>query len=371
MPAATHGSALAVVPPLAVAAILSAGPATLQSRPAHGQEPAGPPRIEDVQELARAVYAALRHGNAATGSSFTWSSDSFKGANGNTDVAFTVAVERARLNGAAVALYLLATPRDAPSVPFDRLPGRPGTSAPEVLQGPPPPSVAFEAVYSVDLSSMGVDPVAGVYRFSRAFAVSPGEYDVYAALAPIPAPGVPARAGAASPRNRIMVVKETVTAPDYWSTGLAASSVVMLDRVEPVEPSLDDRRRISDPYVMGGARVVPAADADFRRDERLSVAFFVYNAGPGPGGSPDVTVDYLLYQRGPEGARYHGRTRPQRFNADTLAGFDPRAGHQIVASQAVPLQAFPAGAYRLDIRITDNATGESVVRSVDFSVLGR
>ena len=367
MRTAVRSPALAAVPLLLVTAVLSAAPAVLVPRPAFGQETAAP-SVDDVRELVRAVYAALRHGMGAATAPFTWSGDYFKGANGNTDVAFTVAVERTRLSGATAALYLLATPRDAPSAGIDRLPGRPSTAAPEELQGPPPPAVAFEAVYFVDVASMRADPSAGVYRFSRAFPVSPGDYEVYAALAPVSPPGVPAQAAPASSPDRIMVVKEMVAAPDYWGAGLAASSVVLLDRVEPVEPSLDDRRRVSDPYVMGGARVVPAGDAEFRRDERLSVAFLVYNAGPGAGGTPDVTVDYLLYQRGAEGARYHGRTRPQRFNAATLAGFDPQAGHQIVASQAVPLRTFPAGTYRLDIRITDNVAGESTVRSVNFSV---
>ncbi|MCY4122619.1 MAG: hypothetical protein OXG72_17050, partial [Acidobacteria bacterium] len=243
MPAAARSSALAAVPTLLVAAVLSAAPAILAPRGAHGQGPAAAPRVDDVRELARAAYAALRHGTSAAGPSFAWSSDYFKGASGNTDVAFTVAVERTRLNGATAALYLLATPRDAPSVRPDRLPGRPSTAAPEELQGPPPPAVAFEAVYLVDVTSMRAEPAAGAYRFSRAFPVSPGEYDVYAALAPVSPPGVSTRAGPTSSPDRIMVVKETVSVPDYWSPGLAASSVVMLDRVEPVEPSLDDQRR--------------------------------------------------------------------------------------------------------------------------------
>ena len=57
------------------------------------------------------------------------------------------------------------------------------------------------------------------------------------------------------------------------------------------------------------------------------------------------------------------------FNERTLPqGFDLSAGHQLVAGQAVPLSAFPPAEYHLEITVTDNTNGESLTRSVGFSV---
>ena len=367
MTAVLRGSALAALARLGLTAVLCVPVQAVLGPPlAYAQEPLPAARIDDVRALARAVYASLTEGVGAP--PFTWSGDFFKGANGSTDVPFTITVDRARLPGEEAVLYLLATPHEAPVAVTDELPGRPSTLAPEELQGPPPPTVAFEAVYFVDVADMGTDPTAGVYRFSRAFSLRPGDYDVYVAMAPVSTSEGAVEERPAIVQDPIMVTRETVSVPDYWSTGLTTSSIVVLDRVEPVGQPLVDRRQVSDPYIMGGVRVVPAADTDFGPSERLSVAFFVYNGALAASGTPDVTVDYLLYQQLSEGARYHGRTRAQQFNAETLVGFDPEAGHQIVAAQAVPLGAFPAGRYRLDIRVMDNTSGASVVRSVDFGV---
>ena len=65
---------------------------------------------------------------------------------------------------------------------------------------------------------------------------------------------------------------------------------------------------------------------------------------------------------------YFTKTAPQHFNSQTLPAFDAAAGHQLVAGQAVSLQRFPEGAYRLEIRITDNTNGMTLTRSVNFGV---
>ena len=57
------------------------------------------------------------------------------------------------------------------------------------------------------------------------------------------------------------------------------------------------------------------------------------------------------------------------FNEQTLPpGFDLAAGHQLVAGQAVPLAAFPAADYRLDLTVTDKTNDATLTRNVEFSV---
>jgi hypothetical protein len=45
------------------------------------------------------------------------------------------------------------------------------------------------------------------------------------------------------------------------------------------------------------------------------------------------------------------------------------AGHQLPGSLVVPLTSFPAGDYRLEIKVTDKASGKSVTQNVSFTVL--
>ena len=345
--------------------LLGASPWALS---ATGQPQAADPRVSEVRGLVRVVYAALR-GQSPDGAPFGWSSDFFKGADGSVYIPFTVTVDRAKLRTPTAALYILVTPHDAPRDRGWQLPGRPSTSEPDELQGPPPPAIAFEAVYFVDLSALTVDPTTGVYRFSRAFSLPPGDYELFVALAE----SSDGPAGAVARRERsaadVILIKRSVSVPDLWADELTTSTLVLVDRVEPLEVPLPEPQ-VSDPYALGAARLVPVADADFQPTDQLAVTFFIYNSGLTAERLPDVTVDYLLYRRGPAGDTYFSRTNPQRFNAQTMVGFEADAGHQIVAGHAIPLETFPEGAYRLDVRVTDQTSGSTVVRSVNFTVSG-
>jgi hypothetical protein len=44
-------------------------------------------------------------------------------------------------------------------------------------------------------------------------------------------------------------------------------------------------------------------------------------------------------------------------------------GHQLMTGQGVPLQSFPEGDYRLEIKITDNKAQKSITRDVLFTVV--
>jgi hypothetical protein len=63
------------------------------------------------------------------------------------------------------------------------------------------------------------------------------------------------------------------------------------------------------------------------------------------------------------------RTPAQVLNGESLPkNFDAEMGHQLMTGQGVPLQSFPAGDYRLEIKITDNKAQKSITRDVLFTV---
>jgi hypothetical protein len=201
-------------------------------------------------------------------------------------------------------------------------------------------------------------------RISRAFTAPPGDYDVYVAIAEA--------AAADSTRPRTVVLRQAVTVPDL-GTDFTTSSIIVADRVEADAAS---RRatfdgQLDEPYRLWGSRITPALRRSFGRAETLSIVFLVYNARAADNDKPDVEVDYALHRRDGAGEAPFARLSPERFSAATLpASFSLAAGDLIVAGREMPLGTFPAGNYRLEIRVTDRAGGRTLARNVFFAVAG-
>jgi hypothetical protein len=322
----------------------------------------GPPddhaRLKDAQALTAVVYATLRGRVVPSERPFRWSNDFFKGEHGNTYVPYTVTIERAKLPTSTVAMYVFVTPHPQAA----RKPaGKPAVPETEEPQAPPAPETAFEKISFVDLSA---DRGQGAYRISRTFSLSAGNYDVYVALSPVAGSGTSPQGNPAAP----MMIKQELSVPDLWTTGLATSTVVVADRVDVLAAPLTAEQQDLEPYTLGARRIVPAQDTNFKKSDELGVIFFVYNHGLTARGKPDISVEYRFHKRDAGGETYFTRTAPQQFNAQTLPTFDAAAGHQLVAGQAVPLKTFPEGAYRLEITITDKTKGSTLTRNVDFGV---
>ena len=65
-----------------------------------------------------------------------------------------------------------------------------------------------------------------------------------------------------------------------------------------------------------------------------------------------------------EGEKYFNKTAPQPLNATTLPPeFSIAAGHQLPGSLVIPLSSFPAGDYRLEIKVTDKPSGGMLTRA--------
>jgi hypothetical protein len=167
-------------------------------------------------------------------------------------------------------------------------------------------------------------------------------------------------------------LKHALTVPDFWNGELATSSVILAANVEPMQAPLTPQEMKEQPYALGSTRITPATSAKLSKKGELSVVFIVYNTGQDPNRKPDVTVEYVFYQKlatAENGEKFFNKTNPQNFNATTLPPqFDPAIGHQLVAGQSVPLGSFPEGDYRLEIKVTDKLTGKNVTHNVPFTV---
>ena len=164
------------------------------------------------------------------------------------------------------------------------------------------------------------------------------------------------------------MLRHEITVPDFGQGDLTTSSVIVARSVEQVAAPPSDQE--SNPYVFGPMRIVPSPDGKFGKSAELSVIFWIYGAQAAASGKPDVAIDYNFYQKMGDSEKYFNKTAPQNLNAQTLPPeFSVAAGHQLPGSLVVPLTSFPAADYRLEIKITDKASGKSVTQSVNFTVL--
>ncbi len=165
----------------------------------------------------------------------------------------------------------------------------------------------------------------------------------------------------------ISVLHERVTIPDFWNDDLQTSSVILTQAVRQLtqQPSEDELAR--SPYMVGANLVEPKLNGNFTRQDLLGFVFAIYNAGHRRG-MPDITVDYEFYTRTDGDEQFFNRTDPQVRNDQTLPpGFDVRQ-FQLVEGLNIPLGGFPAGDYRLAIKVTDNREDEEITQDLLFSV---
>lgn len=217
----------------------------------------------------------------------------------------------------------------------------------------------FEDVFFIDIPP----PVAGQAQLlRRAFAVSPGDYDVYVALKEKPAAGA-----TASPK--IGVVKQELTVPSL-DADFTTSTVIIAAKVDVLPAEIASDRQAENPYTFGAMKITPSLDNKFTTKDELDVVFWIYGVGVDAATKkPSIEVEYSFHQKTTEGEKFFNKTDAQVMNAETLPPqFDLAAGHQLPGSLAVPLASFPEGEYRLELKVTDKISGKAVTRESTFSV---
>ena len=291
---------------------------------------------DELRGLLGAIDSAVEGEIVPEADPFELRLDFLKGTDGNIYVPFTLMIDPARVDSPMLSMYL-----------FVALPGE---------EDP-----VFEDVHFANVNA-GSD---GPLQISRAFTAPGGTYDVYVALQQ--------SMGEESDddeRGPIMLLRERVDVPDLWDGRLQLSSIIVPELVEPLAAPLTPDEQMLSPYSLGTTRIVPKFDEDFGKQAELSLIFLVYNPGLEGGSKPNIMIEYSFYQRSAAGEEYFNRTNPQEFNSQTLpAEFDVTLGHQIVAGQTVPLSLFPAGDYRLEIKVTDNTNSAEIIENVMFTVL--
>ncbi len=300
-----------------------------------------------------------------------WDSNHFVKGQTETYIPFTLQLDKSELpSGAAVWVRIVNAEQAASFASMVTTPPKQGNNN----RNQPPARTAF----AWDNGSFVDVPEGG--KLQRAIQLRPGQYVAYIAVKEksAAAPGTQrgndrnrndknAPPAAAAP-GKVGVLRHELTVPDFGQGDLVTSSVIVARSVEQVTAPPTDQE--SNPYVFGPMRIVPSPDGKFAKGAELSVIFWIYGAQAAASGKPDVEIAYNFYQKMGDSEKYFNKTAPQQLNAQTLPPeFSVAAGHQLPGSLVVPLASFPAADYRLEIKVTDKASGKSVTQSVNFTVL--
>lgn len=284
-----------------------------------------------------------------------------------TYVPFTLAIDPGALTARGVAVYLRVVAKGSPPVAAPPEPDNKKNDKDKKGATEQQSQYAFEDLFFTDVPAAAGDQPQ---RLRRAFAVPPGDYDVYIAVKER-APGGAGPAGtdgAAEPKAGL--IKHEISAPDFAGQELTTSSVILAKSVDVLQTPLSSDNQAENPYTFGQMKIEPADDPTFSKKGALSVILWIYGAKNDEATKkPDVSMDFKFYQKTGDKETYFNKTEPQVLNAQTLPPqFDLAAGHQLLGTLELPLASFPEGDYRLEIEVNDKAAAQKLTRDVTFSV---
>jgi hypothetical protein len=309
----------------------------------------------DAQALVDLVEGAIQGKAAGNGLELKWARHYFLKAQGEkTYVPFVLIVPSEGISSPRVGLYLRVAARSAAQTAT-------GTSGTVQKSKSDAPQYAFEDLYFFDLPQPGPGKP---HRIARAFAVPPGDYDVYAAITEHG--GQKGTDGA----KKSGVTHQAITVPNFSVSGLTTSDIIVAEQIETLAEPITSDSQADHPFTFGQMQIVPALEHRFMKKDELKIVFWIYGAGTDTQTKkPDANIEYKFHRVEGDKQTYFNKTDPQPLNAQTLpAQFDLAAGHQLSGSLGVPLASFPEGNYRLEIEVQDKAAGKQVTRDVSFTV---
>ena len=283
-----------------------------------------------------------------------------------TYVPFTIAIEPGALTTPGVGVYLRVVAKGSPPVaaPPAADKKKDDKKAEQLSQ------YAFEDLFFLDLPAAATGQPQ---RLRRAFAVPPGDYDVYIAVRERAAGGASAPAGGAAAGTgggKGGVIKQSISAPNLDGREFTTSSVILAQSVDVLQTPMATDNQAENPYTFGQMKIEPAVEPRFTKKGALSVILWIYGAKiDDTTKKPDVGMEFKFYQKSGDKETYFNKTEPQLLNAQTLPPqFDLAAGHQLLGTLELPLASFPEGDYRLEIEIQDKAASQKLTRDVTFTV---
>ncbi len=193
------------------------------------------------------------------------------------------------------------------------------------------------------------------YLYQTRLAASPGNYklSVYATL----------RKHEASAYREL-----EIHLPDYASGELAMSELLLFEKIVPKKQFNNKPDTAGVPAFLGRSHpiylkdyvLIPSGDGRFRRGQKLTAFFEVYNPGlQSPGKSPHLEIR-CLFKRGDSSEL----ELPQRM-LDYLTDAGAR---RTTYGISIPLLGFPRGDYSVTFEVRDTLQAKAISKSTNFSI---
>ena len=157
--------------------------------------------------------------------------------------------------------------------------------------------------------------------------------------------------------------------PDYGSGDLSMSDLLLFERVVPKKEFANRQAAaLGLPAFLGGSRpiylkdyvLIPSGDSRFRRGQKLTAFFEVYNPGlQGPDQTPHIEVRCRL--KGGDGSELE---LPQRI----LSYLTDSGARRTTYGVSIPLLGFPRGDYSVAFEVRDVLQAKAISKSTTFSV---
>jgi len=344
--------------------------------PAQKPDPASQAQVQaeqqEIQSLVRIADAAMTGQQAPSDFPIQFQNDFLKAQGSRVWVPITLTLDPAKLSSSALTLYLRVAPRGMTAPPAP--PPAPDTSKDKkddknknAKPAPPAaPAYPFEDVSFMDVKAAPGQPL----RILRGIGVPAGSYDLYVVLherlaGAAPAPG----ASPAPPAGKISVLKQPLDVPNYATGEFSTSTVILAERVDQLPAPIAPDKQSEHPYAFGQTEIVVSPERKFKKPQELIVLLQIYNPMLTPEKKFNLEATYTFYRQDGGAEKRFNSTEPQIFSSETMgAGFDPSGNSSIQAGQGVPLQSFPEGQYRLEIKITDKLSAKVLTQNVNFTV---
>jgi hypothetical protein len=372
------GSARALVAGVLVAAcgtvLVAQKPPKADRKPDAAAAAQAQAQQQEIQSLVRVADTAMT-GQQPPPSDFPiqFQNDFLKAQGSRVWVPVTLMIDPAKLSGSALTLYMRVVPRGttapAPPPPAELKDGKDKKDKKADKNAPPAaaaPSYPFE-----DVSFLDVKPAAPgqPVRIQRGIGVPSGSYDLYVVLherANDPSQG---RGVVPTPAGKTSVLKQPLDVPNYAGGEFSTSSVILAERVDQLTAPIPPEQQSEHPYAFGQTEIVLSPDRKFKKSQELIVLLQIYNPSLSAEKKFNLEANYTFYKQDGGAEKRFNSTEPQTFSPDTMGpGFDPSGNSSIQAGQGVPLQSFPDGNYRLEIKITDKLSNKVLTQNVNFTV---
>jgi len=345
---------------------------------------------QEIQTLVRVADAAMSGQPVPSDFPIQFQNDFLKAQGTRVWVPIILTLDPAKLTSGALTLYLRVTPRGMTAPPAAAVPEPDKTGKDKrkdskdskdqkalPTSAPAAPTYPYE-----DVSFLDLKPAAPgqPLRIQRGIGVPAGSYDLYIVLHERPfdaAQGrgatpaaAPAATAPAAPAGKTAVLKQPLDVPNYAAGEFSTSTVILAERVDQLPTPIAPDAQSEHPYAFGQTEIVVAPDHKFKRAQELIVLLQIYNPMLAPEKKFNLEATYTFYRQDAGTEKRFNSTEPQTFSSETMGvGFDPSGNSSIQAGQGVPLQSFPEGVYRLEIKITDKLSSKVLTQNVNFTVI--